>query len=242
MNRSTLLILSVLALAALNVYQYQRIPLPLADQEIVDRFTTLFFQDKKALWGNHYLGIKTLQNPMDVWITQELFFEVKPDVLVETGTHKGGSALLWSTFLEPIKPDHRIITIDISNEAEQARRLNLRKGKVKFLVGSSTAPEIVEQVREEAGDGRVMVILDSDHSKAHVLDELHAYAPLVSIGSYMIVQDGVVNGNPILPDYGPGPLEAVEEFLETNDQFVIDENRERLRFTYNPKGFLKRVR
>lgn len=242
MNRVTLLLLAVLALGVVNVFQYLKPRETLSDQQAVDRFTTLFFHDEKALWSNHYLGIPTLQNPLDVWITQEIFFEVKPDVIVETGTYKGGSALLWSTFLETINPDHRIITVDIENVAQEARRLNLRKRKVTFLVGSSTDPAIVQQVRDGLGNGRVLVILDSDHSKDHVLNELHAYAPMVSLGSYLIVQDGVVNGNPLLPDHGPGPLEAVEEFLETNDQFVIDEGRERLYMTYNPKGFLRRVR
>ena len=103
------------------------------------------------------------------------------------------------------------------------------------------------QLRAEAGrlvtsGGRVLVILDSDHRKPHVLKELNAYSALVQVGGYIIVQDGVINGHPISPRSGPGPYEAVEAFIKTRDDFIVDESRERLILTYNPKGFLKRVR
>ena len=87
-----------------------------------------------------------------------------------------------------------------------------------------------------------MVILDSDHSKAHVLAEMKAYAPLVSKDSYLIVQDTNVNGHPVLEKFGPGPMEAVNEFLATNDEFHRDREAERLMFTMHPKGYLKKIK
>jgi cephalosporin hydroxylase len=87
-----------------------------------------------------------------------------------------------------------------------------------------------------------MVILDSDHSKDHVLAEMKAYAPMVSKDSYLIVQDSNVNGHPVLANFGPGPMEAITEFLATNDQFRPDTDAERLLFTMHPKGYLKRVK
>jgi cephalosporin hydroxylase len=88
----------------------------------------------------------------------------------------------------------------------------------------------------------VLVILDSDHSKQHVLNELAAYAPLVTLGSYLIVQDTHVNGHPVEPMFGPGPMEALTEFLATNPDFVSDRGRERLMFTMHPNGYLRRIR
>jgi cephalosporin hydroxylase len=96
-------------------------------------------------------------------------------------------------------------------------------------------------VRQRAeGASRVLVILDSGHSKEHVLAELHAYAPLVRPGSYVIVEDTNLNGHPVERDHGSGPAEAAAEFLERNDAFVRDERRERLLLTFNPGGYLKK--
>ena len=174
-----------------------------------------------------------------MWVTQEIVWEVKPDLIVEAGTHLGGSAALWATLLEQINPSGRIVTIDIKNESQDARRLPIVREKGEFLVGSSTDPKVVEAVARRAEGKRTLVILDSDHRRDHVLAELRAYAPLVPIGSYMIVQDGAVNGHPTWPEYGPGPYEA---FLAENDAFAPDRSRERHLMTSNPMGFLKRVR
>jgi cephalosporin hydroxylase len=101
---------------------------------------------------------------------------------------------------------------------------------------------VVAEVARRVGTGRTMVLLDSDHRMAHVLAELRAYADLVSPGSYLIVQDTNVNGHPVLPGFGPGPMEAVREFLAADDRFEIDRDQERLLFTMHPGGYLKRVR
>jgi cephalosporin hydroxylase len=100
---------------------------------------------------------------------------------------------------------------------------------------------IVGHVSDLVGeDDSVLVILDSDHTKDHVLAEMRAYGPLVTKGSYMIVEDTNINGHPVLPDFGPGPWEAVEEFLQGNDQFTVDRSREKLLMTFNPMGYLRR--
>jgi cephalosporin hydroxylase len=134
-----------------------------------------------------------------------------------------------------------VITVDIKNK--RAENLpSITAEKVDFLIGSSTDPGIVAGITERVRGKKVVVILDSAHDKDHVLAELRAYAPMVPEGSYVIVQDSNVNGHPVLPDYGPGPFEAIEEFLAESDEFQVDKTRERLILTLHPNGYLRRVR
>jgi cephalosporin hydroxylase len=212
-------------------------------QEIIDRFLKLWVKrSEHTVFDNRWLGVKTLQNPNDAWITQEILFEVKPDFLVETGTLFGGSAAMWAMILEQINPAARVITIDIEDRVTEAKKLDIFRRKVDFLVGSSTDPEIVAEVERRTKGKKIVVLLDSAHNKDHVLNELKAYSPLVAVGSYLIVQDTIANGNPVWPNFGPGPHEAVEEFLASNDRFEPDRTRERLLLTLCRDGYLKRIR
>jgi len=188
-----------------------------------------------------WLGIVTAQNPFDAWIHQEIIAEVKPDVILETGTYFGGSALIWAMILSQVNPAGRVITIDIEDMTEHARELPIWRERIDFLLGGSTDADIVTEVHERTRGKRVMVILDSPHHKDHVLNELAAYSPLVDIGSYIIVQDSNFNGHPVLAGFGDGPYEAVEEFLRGNPDFESDRNRERFLFTLHPRGYLKRI-
>jgi cephalosporin hydroxylase len=212
------------------------------EKMVVDLYHQAFYSSPNTWRLNKWLGILTEQNPNDVWITQEIIVETRPDFIIETGTLCGGSAALWSTILEQINPRGRVITIDILDQAQQARKLPIVQKHVDFLHGSSTAADIVDYVKYSVEGKKVLVILDSDHSKQHVLNELAAYAPLVNVGSYLIVQDTNVNGHPVDRTFGPGPMEAVTEFLAANSNFVPDKGRERFMFTMNPNGYLKRIR
>jgi len=214
----------------------------ISDREVVERFSRLWHRSSDTWAGNTWFGVRAFQNPLDVWITQEIISEVRPDFIVEAGAFRGGSALLWATILEQINPDGRVITIDIRDETVEARKHPLWERRVEFLLGGSTDPDIVAAVAERTEGKSVIVILDSLHMKFHVLEEMRAYAPLVPVGSYLIVQDGALNGHPVQADHGPGPWEAIQEFLAENDEFVVDTARERLMLTYNPNGFLKRVK
>jgi cephalosporin hydroxylase len=243
MNRlSPIALALILLLAGLNLYQYWRTPPPLelTPQQIIERFTQLEFL---TLFKNAWFGANTLQSPTDVWTTQEILWAVKPDVIIETGTWQGGSAALWAMILMHITPDAKIVTIDIEDNVTDAiRALPIVQERVEFIIGSSTAPEVVADVRQRVEGKRVLVILDSDHSRDHVLNELNTYWDLVPVGSYIIVQDTAANGHPVLPDHGPGPWEAVEAFLKANDHFAIDTKTHRMLFTIHPRGYLKRVR
>lgn len=214
-----------------------------SEKEIIDQYHRLWYGKRKQTWdGNYWLGIRTAQNPNDVWIAQEIIVETKPDFIVETGAMFGGSAALWATILEEVNPVGRVISIDIKDRFDKARKLGIVKRHVQFLVGSSTDPNIVAKVKARVRGKKVFLILDSDHKKAHVLKELQSYWEIVQVGGYILVQDTNVNGHPIKKSYGPGPMEAIDEFLETNDHFEVDRQRERLLFTMHPRGWLKRVK
>jgi cephalosporin hydroxylase len=218
------------------------VPPALTSQQIADLYHQEFYDSPNTWRMNKWLGILTEQNPNDVWIIQEIIVETRPDFIIETGTLCGGSAALWSTILEQVNPKGRVITIDIMDQAQEARELPIVQRHVDFLHGSSTATFIVNDVKNRVKGKKVLVILDSDHSKQHVLNELAAYAPLVNVGGYLIVQDTDVNGHPVDPTFGPGPMEAIEEFLASNGDFLPDKERERLMFSTNPNGYLKRIR
>jgi len=210
-----------------------------SEREIVKRYARLFAEKKNTFWPNRWLGLNTQQNPNDVWVTQEIISEVGPDFIIEAGTYQGGSATLWAMVLEQVNPKGRVITIDIKDRSFVARKLPIVQRRVDFILGSSTAPDVVAEITERTRGKRVMVILDSDHTREHVSAELAAYAPLVGIGSYLIVQDtgGVMIQNP-----NPGPRQALDDFLETHPEFEPDRNRERMLLTMHPKGYLRRVR
>jgi cephalosporin hydroxylase len=129
------------------------------------------------------------------------------------------------------------VTIDV--EVKPGRPVHPR---ITYIHGSSVDGDVIAQVKARLpATGNVLVILDSDHSAAHVERELSAYAGLVTIGCYVIVEDTNVNNHPVGAGFGPGPMEAVSAFLKINDQFVVDEGRQKYHLTFNPRGFLRRV-
>lgn len=201
-------------------------------------FHKLFHRNGQITYNNTcWLGVPAQKCPLDMWVFQEILQETRPDVIVETGTFKGGSAYFYASIFELLKHG-RVVTIDIEDYKEKPQH-----PRITYLLGSSTSEAILQQVRGSIQPGeRVMVFLDSDHHQVHVLNELRLYSLLVSPGQYLIVEDTHFNGHPILPKFGPGPWEAVEEFLQTHPEFVPDRSRERFGLTFNPRGFLKRVR
>lgn len=184
----------------------------------------------------HWLGAQLWKCPLDLWIYQEILFDRRPSVIVESGTWAGGSALYFASLCDLL--DHgRVITIDV--EEQPARPTHPR---ITYLHQSSTDPATLDQLRRLVGPGeRVMVVLDSDHRKEHVLDELRLYSELVTPGQYLIVEDTNLNGNPVLPEHGLGPMEAVEAFLSENSDFRRDSAQEKFLLTFNPGGYLLRA-
>ena len=187
---------------------------------------------RSPVFRSQFLGVHTVQNPMDAWVAMELIYETRPDLIVEAGTYRGGSAALWAMVLDQVNPDGRVITIDIEDRRdEKAKALEITQRKVTFLLGSSTSPEIVSEVQKRAEGKRVLVILDSLHTADHVRDELAAYAPLVPVGGYVIVQDTPV-----------GPIEGIRRFIAKDSRFVPDRSKERFIIQNTISGYLRRVR
>lgn len=227
------------ALRALRRTVYRpRVKSPKAEQRIVSEFHKLYYYGKEKTWKNNtfWLNVPVAKCPLDLWVYQEIINETKPDVILETGTAYGGSALFLASICDLVNGG-RIITIDVAAQSDRPQHQ-----RIKYLSGSSTSEGVVADLdRMIKADERVMVILDSDHRAEHVRKELEIYSRWVSLGCYLIVEDTNINGNPVTPLHGAGPMEAVAEFVAQQSNFVIDRAREKFFMTFNPKGYLRRL-
>ena len=210
------------------------------ETEVVRRFQDLYCRRWLAQGADtinlSWFGHQLLKCPLDLWIYHELLVRTRPDLVVETGTYHGGSALYLAMLLDQIGHGS-VVTIDLEEQPNRPEH-----SRISYLNGSSVDAAVIAHVREVVGNRRVMVVLDSDHRADHVYQEMLAYSPLVQTGDYLIVEDTIVNGHPAWPDFGPGPMEAVDEFLSANDEFAIDQRSERFLMTLNPRGYLRRIR
>jgi cephalosporin hydroxylase len=207
--------------------------------QIIDNFHGLYYDGirRGETWANtFFLGVKVEKCPMDLWLHQEIMFSARPDVIIETGTRFGGSALWFASVCDLIGKG-RVITIDIDDTVEN-RPVHPR---ITYVRGSSADPQLIESIRGQIRqDESVMVVLDSDHSASHVLAELRLLSELVTPGGYLVVEDTNINGHPVLPAFGPGPMEALDQFLQENRRFSIDAIGAKFYLTFNPRGVLRK--
>jgi cephalosporin hydroxylase len=205
--------------------------------ETVAAFHRLYYESSNTTWKDTYwLGVRVAKCPLDLWIYQEILVETRPDIVIECGTAWGGSALFLASILDMVR-NGRVVTVDVTEEARRPDH-----PRITYLPGSSTDPDVVERITSEIGaDDSVMVILDSDHRAPHVRRELELYSPLVSPRCYLVIEDTNLNGHPVLGEFGPGPAEAVRDFLASDPPFAIDRSREKLLMTFNPGGYLRRT-
>lgn len=231
--------------------------LSLADPEAFELISQAWLRsgwDTKYVYGFSWLGRPVIQLPEDLIRIQELIYEIKPDVIVETGVAHGGSLIFYAGLCAAMGKG-RVIGIDIeirphNRKALESHRLN---PMIQLVEGSSTAPDVVNQVRDQIGKTEsVLVLLDSNHCKAHVAAELEAYAPLVSPGSYLVACDGIMQqvvGAPRTDSDWTwnNPISAIKEFLEVHLEFEphepawpFNEGLSRQRVTYWPKAYLRR--
>lgn len=204
---------------------------------VTKQFHKCYYHSRPKIWNNTYwLGSAIGKCPFDLWTYQEIIYEIKPDLIVECGTGCGGSALFFASCCDLTKIECDVISIDIIDSPDRPQH-----PRIKYLKGSSVSDEIVGKVKEAAaGKNNILVVLDSDHSKGHVLNELNVYNSIVTEGSYIVVEDSCVGGHPVKPGHYPGPMEAIMEFIGSNSAFAIDKGREKFLLTFNPNGYLKK--
>jgi cephalosporin hydroxylase len=203
----------------------------------IDAFHQLWY-GSPGTWGmTAWQGRPLLKCPTDLWVYQEIVHALRPTLIVETGTAMGGSALYFSHLLD-LTGDGAVVSVDI----EPAENLPTHP-RCTFVTGSSIDPQIVDYVKGRATGQRVMVVLDSDHSMAHVLSELDAYGPLVTDGQFLVIEDTNINGRPMPIDWkgGPGPGPAVDAWLPLHPEFAPDILAERHYLTMHPGGWLRRM-
>lgn len=210
----------------------------------------------KYSYNFSWLGRPIIQYPQDMVAMQELLWEVKPDLIVETGIAHGGSLIFYASILELIatctghQGEVLGVDIDIRPHNRKAIEEHPMYKRISMIQGSSIAPEIVAQVVEKAkGKKRILVCLDSNHTHEHALAELEAYAQLTSVGSYCVVFDTLIEdmGEGAYPDrswgLGNNPKTAVWEYLKTHSEFEINKSIDhKLLISVAPDGYLKRVR
>lgn len=221
---------------------------------------------RQYVYNFECMGRPIIQYPQDMVAMQELIWQVRPELIIETGIAHGGSLILSASMLamldmtdaitaratlDPSKSNRKVlgIDIDIRDHNRAAIESHPMSSRIEMIQGSSIDPVVVAQVRQIAtGFTRVLVCLDSMHTHEHVLGELNAYAPLVSTGSYCVVFDSFVEDMPprFFPDrpwdVGNNPKTALREFLASHSEFKIDMTMQnKLMVTVAPDGFLKRV-
>lgn len=237
-----------------------------ADPELAELSSRWIIRANRFKYSYHFewLGRPLIQYPQDIVVMQELIWQIKPDLIIETGIAHGGSLIFSASMLAlldlmdaetgtpaPAIP-RRVIGIDIDIRAHNREAIEAHPfaSRIQMIQGSSIDPRIVEEVRALAAPyKKVLVCLDSNHTHEHVLAELNAYADLASIGSYCVVFDTVIEDMPddMFPDRpwqrGDNPKTAVREYVAAHPEFEIDRAVDnKLMITVAPEGFLKRVR
>jgi cephalosporin hydroxylase len=228
------------------VYRPLTVEQVLGDQrsrDVVDQFSNLYYKSGTPPELN-WRGDSILKNPCDLWMIVELLQRVKPTVLIETGTHRGGSASFYADMLRLLGIPATVITIDLNPKWS----FDPAEKGIVSIIGYSSDESVHAQLKRAVAEalskhpGPVMAMLDSAHDEANVSQELAFISQFITVGSYLIVEDTNVNGHPSSPDFGPGPWEAADKFLASRTDFVADADCERFLLTFFPRGWLRRVR
>jgi cephalosporin hydroxylase len=212
-------------------------------RDSIDRFHIKYEEDR--IWNKtSWLGVPCWKLPFDAFVIQELIFKLKPDWIIETGTGKGGSAMFYASICELMHKGN-IITVDIENINRDDIRNHKWSNRINFLKGSSIDIKILNRIKDIIGYSKNnMVILDSWHTKDHVYREMLLYSRLVPVGGYMIVEDSHANGNPVPWKWNDeGPMGAINMWMNGyGDKWEIDKECEKHLMTFNPRGYLRRIK
>ena len=189
-----------------------------------------------------WMGVQTYKSPMDMWNYQEILVSLQPSVIIEFGTWHGGSALFFSSVMQQIGRPYMVVSVDIT--ASRISEKTKSDPNIHLLTMSSASPEVRQSVRtlRQKFPGPAFAILDSDHSKQHVLAEMVNLRDILVTGDYLVVEDSNINGHPVAKSFGPGPYEAIQEYFRMfPTDYDHDFDRERkFGFSFAPNGFLRR--
>ena len=211
--------------------------------------------DSKYVYSFAWMGRPIIQLPEDMVRLQEVIYALKPDVLVETGVAHGGSLIFYASLFEAMGKGRVIgVDIEIREHNRQAIEAHEMKKRIELIVGSSTATDVLDQIKAQIKPGeKVLVVLDSNHTRDHVLEELRAYGELIEVGSYVVATDGImahVQGGPRTGEDWDwnNPQRAVHDFVAEDKRFIVEEPAfpfnegvVKERVTYWPDAFVKRI-
>lgn len=237
--RTVLAVTSLMVLSGLGGFYLARLPIFLYPE------VRSVAQDRTYEYVNTWAGVRMLQFPNDLITYQQIIAEQEPDWIIETGTNAGGLTLYLSSILQSIKPEGKILTVDIDASGwevttkETLKNPNARKllDRIEFIEGGSTAPEVIAKMKQRIGTGqKVMVILDSLHAKDHVVNEMKLYGEMVNPGGYMVVTDTHLDS--VWGEVGPNA--ALAEFLPQHPEFTPDRTRDRFMISANIGGWLRK--
>ncbi|MFF2018101.1 cephalosporin hydroxylase family protein [Paenibacillus sp. NPDC058177] len=205
--------------------------------------------EHKYTYNFTWLGMPIIQFPQDIIALQEIIWEVKPDVIIETGIARGGSVIFYSSLQRLIGNEGIVIGVDVDIRPHNRKEIESHpfSDRIHLIEGDSTSLETINQVKDIISDRKsVLIILDSNHTHEHVFKELELYSPLVTKGSYLVVLDTIVED---MPDHffkerpwksGNSPKTAARQFLQQNNRFIVDKTIEdKLLITVAPEGYLK---
>jgi cephalosporin hydroxylase len=210
-------------------------PSPIPDELTAD-FTDAFWHSL-AWRDTTWLGRRVHKAPTDLVVYQELIHRVRPDWIIETGSGGGGRALFLASICELIDHGH-VLSVDSRRPDDPPQH-----PRITYVQGTAHEAETVRRVNELVGiDPRGLVILGSCGSHLRTINEFNAYQEFVPVGSYVVVEETIVNGHPVWPGFGPGPFEATKRILALHGNFAADPKMEKYALTFNPGGFLKRLR
>jgi cephalosporin hydroxylase len=192
-----------------------------------------YYERDKVWQGTRFLGITTMKSVSDMWNYQEIITDIKPAVIVEFGSFAGGSAIFFNMIGRAVNPDLRVLSVDIDHGLLDPRVKDYPE--IEFLESSSTADGVIGRIAEmrAAHPGPAFFILDSDHSKAHVLNEMLGIRDVLQADDYVVVEDANVNGHPVAKNWGPGPFEAMEEYFRRYPHDYLRDSEREHKFAFS---------
>jgi cephalosporin hydroxylase len=200
----------------------------------------LYYHQNSLHYNQKYRGLNMIKNPFDLVVYEEILWELKPTIIIEIGNAFGGFSLWLSDRMKMIGVDGKFITIDLSSGGDNNLQ-DFKSDKFVSIIGDCNSFETINKVKSYIReDDKVLIIEDSAHTFDNTFKVLENYKDIVTIGSYLIIEDGICD----ILDLGikPGPKSAVEEWIKNNSNYIIDRDREKYIMTYNPKGYLKRIK